>query len=156
MGVNLAYGSPGYLPRGQRGTSLVEAVVASALMGIGVVAALTAWDTASVSAAKALRLAWANCIVRSELDAILSAPYDAGGYAVPSPFDSDGTVQVAATGVRGGGGTPGDEQQVTVQAFDPQSKALLARVSALKARSLQGNKDMSSTLSDVRVGCPAR
>src|SRR2546430_13789710 len=47
-------------PRRQRGASLVESVVASALLGIGVVAGLTAWDTASMSANKAIRLAWAR------------------------------------------------------------------------------------------------
>jgi hypothetical protein len=137
----------------QRGVSLVEAVVASALMGIGVVAGITAWDTASLSAGKALRLAWGSCIVRSELDAVFAAPY-AGSYPVSSPFDADGTVQVTVADVPGRGG---EEQQVTVQAFDPQSHVLLGQLTALKASALAGNKSMDSyTLNDVKVGCPAR
>ncbi|HEY4028446.1 MAG TPA: hypothetical protein VGO86_18610, partial [Candidatus Dormibacteraeota bacterium] len=98
--------------------SLVEAVVASALMGIGVVGGLTAWDTASVSAGRAVRDAWASCIVRAELDAILSAKYAspnaAGGspYNVPPEFAADGTVRVTVvppSTARGGRGTPGED-----------------------------------------------
>jgi prepilin-type N-terminal cleavage/methylation domain-containing protein len=143
----------------QRGVSLVESVVASALMGIGVVAGLTAWDTASMSANKAVRLAWANCIVRSETDAILSAGYDPNGYAVPSPFADDHTVQVLVVPVplRDSAGTGwGDEQRVTVLALDPQSSAVLAQATVLKVRALAGGKDMSSTLTDGMLGCPAR
>src|SRR5437899_1052347 len=69
--------------RSQRGSSLVEAVVASALMGIGVVGGLTAWDTAETSAARAARIAWANSIVRSKMDGILSAEYP-DSYPVPA------------------------------------------------------------------------
>src|SRR5262252_9399635 len=81
--------------RGQSGFSLIEAVVASALMGIGVVGGLTAWDTAALSAAKAVRIAWANCIGRSEMDAILSSSYSAQSYNVPGTYRADGTLQVA-------------------------------------------------------------
>src|SRR5215472_96757 len=104
--------------RRQRGTSLVEAAVASALMGIGVVGGLTAWDTASMSAARAVRIAWANCIVRSEMDAVLSAQYQ-GSYDVPAPFGpvalgGDDTLHVDVTSQRGGA-----EQLITVKAYDP-------------------------------------
>jgi Tfp pilus assembly protein PilV len=141
--------------RGQSGTSLIEAVVAAALMGIGVVGGLTAWDTASMSAEKAVRLAWANCIVRSEMDAILSADYDGGGYPWPPAFEADGTMDVHVTPVRGSA-----EQLVTVTAYDPGSnrKVVLARVSALKASALAGDKSMddSGVVSDVSQGCPRR
>jgi Tfp pilus assembly protein PilV len=143
--------------RAQRGTSLIEAVVASALMGIGVVGGLTAWDTASMSAARAVRIAWANCIVRSEMDAILSAQYDTQGYNAPSPYglDGDDTVHVDVTSQRSGA-----EQLVTVTAYDPTSNhtVVLARVSALKASALAGGKSMDDggVLSDVALGCPQR
>jgi hypothetical protein len=137
-------------------------VVASALMGIGVVAGMTAWDTASLSAARAVRSAWANCIVRSELNAALASPWNDTFYAVPSPFDADGTVTVTIVPVttgRGAPGTPGQEQLLTVQAFDPQSRTLLAQATALKVRALQGRKDLNTQAgvrSDVMLGCPAR
>jgi Tfp pilus assembly protein PilV len=143
---------------GQRGASLIEAVVASALMGIGVVGGLTAWDTASVSAARAVRIAWANCIVRSEMNAILAEQYDADPndpYRAPSTFEADGTVHVSVTTLRGGA-----EQQVTVTAYDPTSAhtVVLAQVSALKASALAGDKsvDDGGVLSDVALGCPQR
>ena len=124
-------------------------------MGIGVVGGLTAWDTASMSAARAVRIAWANCIVRSEMDAILSAGYDPDGYNAPSPYDDDGTVTVAVTPERGGA-----EQLITVRAYDPTSdhKVVLAQVSALKASALAGGKSMDDggVLSDVALGCPQR
>src|SRR5215472_14613138 len=101
--------------RRQRGTSLVEAAVASALMGIGVVGGLTAWDTASMSAARAVRIAWANCEARSEMDAILSAQYQ-GSYDVPSAFSADDSLHVDVTSQRGGA-----EQLITVKAYDPTS-----------------------------------
>jgi Tfp pilus assembly protein PilV len=136
----------------QRGASLIEAVVASALMGIGVVGGLTAWDTASMSAAKAVRIAWANCIVRSEMDAILSAQY-AGTYDVPSQFATDGTVEVNVAQKRGGA-----EQLVTVKAYDPTSNhtAVLAQVSVLKASALAGKEPIDDPLKDVGQGCPLR
>ena len=130
-------------------------MVASALMGIGLVAGVTAWDTASVSAAKAVRMAWANCIVRSELDAALSSPW-ADHYA--TPFDADGTVKVVVVTVPARAGA-GQEQLLTVQAIDPQSGAVLAQATALKVLALQGRKDLNSqpgVISDVKLGCPAR
>jgi hypothetical protein len=137
--------------RGQRGASLIEAVVASALMGIGVVGGLTAWDTASMSAGRATRIAWANCIVRSEMDGILSEQY-AGSYDVPSPFDDDGTLAVTVTPVRGGA-----EQLVIVKAFDPTDhSAVLAQASALKASALAGSESDENPLTDVAQGCPKR
>jgi len=140
--------------RGQGGVSLVEAVVASALMGIGVVGGLTAWDTASMSAGRAVRDAWAACIVRAEVDAIMSAAYT-GSYAVPPEFAADGTVLVTVAAPPTGRG--GEEQMITVEARDPQSRAnVLARQTVLKSRALSGERVMTDTLGEVRLGCPAR
>ena len=146
----------------QRGASLVEAVVAAALMGLGVVGGLTAWDTASISAGKAVRIAWARCVVRGELQAILAAPFDdQGRYAVPPAFAADNTVTVTVSRVRGSGDgdtdAPGDEQQVTVTAFDPQStSSALAQSTALKTRALDGRTGIVAAQGDVTGGCPAR
>ena len=137
--------------RGQRGASLIEAVVASALMGIGVVGGLTAWDTAAMSAGRATRIAWANCIVRSEMDGILSEQY-ANTYDVPAAFAGDGTLIVTASPVRGGA-----EQLVTVRAYDPTDPTrVLAQASALKARALAGSESADNPLGDVAQGCPKR
>jgi Tfp pilus assembly protein PilV len=140
----------------QRGASLIEAVVASALMGIGVVGGLTAWDTASMSAAKAVRIAWANCIVRSEMDGILSAQYSTDPYAAPSTFAADDTVTVDVAPVP----NRRAEQVVTVKAYDPTSNhtIVLAQISALKPSALAGAKSMNDggVLDDVVRGCPQR
>jgi prepilin-type N-terminal cleavage/methylation domain-containing protein len=137
--------------RGQRGVSLIESVVASALMGIGVVGGLTAWDTASVGANRAVRIAWGNCIVRSELDGILSEQY-ASSYAVPSAFAGDGTLVVTVSPVRNGA-----EQVVTVKAYDPADPThVLAQASTLKAEALAGDESADNPLGDVAQGCPRR
>ena len=137
--------------RGQSGFSLIEAVVASALMGIGVVGGLTAWDTAALSAAKAVRIAWANCIVRSEMDGILSEQY-ASAYDVPAAFAADGTLIVTVSPVRSDA-----EQLVTVKAYDPADRThVLAQASALKSRALAGNESADNPLGDVAQGCPKR
>lgn len=135
----------------QRGVSLIEALVASALLGIGVVTGLTAWDTATLSAQKAVRQTWTHCIVRSQLDAILAAPWsESGDYPHPDLV----TVTVTPPSGRPTSGA-GAEQRVTVQARDPQTSQLI-QASVLKVRSLQGNKTMDGTVtSDVLVGCPA-
>lgn len=146
--------------RGQRGVSLVEVVVATALMALGVVGGLTAWDTASVSAGKALRLAWARCTVRAELNAVLAAPYDDHGfYPVPAAYGADGTLRIDTVQVRGGDDidTPADEQRITVTAFDPLSRSsALARATALKSRALGGSADIVAAQGGVVAGCPAR
>jgi Tfp pilus assembly protein PilV len=140
--------------RAQRGTSLVEALVASTLLAIGVVAGVTAWDTATISARTAVRQAWARCIVRSELDAILSARWQDDNYAAPPG------VTVTAPIVRGSAGSANEERLVTVVAKDPQSSVELARVSALKLRALEGQKSMGTLQddgvgTDVYRGCPS-
>src|SRR5215831_6356321 len=59
----------------QRGTTLVEALVAGTLLGVTAVVGLTAWDTAVVGAHQATHQAWARCMARAEMEAVLSAPY---------------------------------------------------------------------------------
>lgn len=133
--------------RAQRGASLVESVVASALLGIGVVAGLTAWDTASMSADRALRLAWGNCIARAELDELLAAPY-AGSYSDLPPY-----VRVTVTSLDS---RLGEEQKITVAALDPRDGSAVTQAVALKARVLSGGKALDSNNNDVLLGCPAR
>lgn len=143
--------------RTQRGATLIEALVASALLGIGVVAGLSAWDTAILSAQKGVRQAWARCVVRSELDAILAAPFDSSSYPAPPPqqtgSSTSSSVLVTVTNVRGNAGDIGEEQLVTVEALDRGTT--LFKVSALKLRATQGAAIVDSrVLNDMTSGCP--
>jgi Tfp pilus assembly protein PilV len=144
----------------QRGVSLIEALVASALLGIGVVTGLTAWDTATMSAQRAVRQAWARCEVRSELDAILAAPWsdDLSGYPSPDTRLVEVSVEWAGSAQypRATSGA-GAEQRITVEALDSQSRQVLFRAQALKVRALQGSKSMfnTGTTQDVTFGCTA-
>jgi prepilin-type N-terminal cleavage/methylation domain-containing protein len=134
----------------QRGVSLIEALVASALLGIGVVVGLTTWDTATMTASKAVRQSWARCTARSELDAVLAAPWsdDGSGYKTPSSH-----VKLQVTNVSRGA-PAGEEQRVTVSVVDPQSTQVLFEASALKVRALAGEKVMDGGVkSDIDVGC---
>jgi Tfp pilus assembly protein PilV len=136
----------------QRGVSLIEALVAAALLGIGIVTGMTAWDTATLSSQKAVRQTWAQCIVRSELDAILSAQWSDNTYATPDPSV---TVDVTLSPY-GSRTSAGLEQLVTVTARDPASQQPIYRASILKVFALQGTKSMNdqAVTSDVSIGCP--
>ena len=61
--------------RGQRGVSLVESLVAAALLGLTVMTGMTAWDTAIMSGRQAVHEAWARCVARAEMEAVLNAPF---------------------------------------------------------------------------------
>jgi prepilin-type N-terminal cleavage/methylation domain-containing protein len=142
--------------RSQRGVSLIEVLVAAALLGIGVVAGLTAWNTATLSANRAVRQAWAQCIVRSELDAILSMTWS-DGYTAPQPRNPQLHVDVLvkATFVRQG--TDPQEQLVTIVAREGAS-GVIAQASALKLKMLAGTKNPAEVTGqglDVDAGCPS-
>jgi hypothetical protein len=139
-----------------RGAALVEALVASAILGIVGLVGVTGWDAATTAAQKGVREAWARCVVRSEADAILAAPWSDQGY----PSSDPGLVQVSVQPQPGRPtGGPGAEQQILVQAFDPRGAGLLFQVTVLKVNALQGAKDMNNgtvvgSQGDVTVGCP--
>lgn len=139
--------------RGQSGTSLIEALVASALLGIIGMVGLTAWDTAIMSARQAVRHSWAQCLARSELDAILAAPYSNGPYPTPDQSLMRVSLQVP---IGGGTRNPGQEQRVVVSVLDPQSGDVVFQAAAIKLAALQGAKTMDDrVLSDITAGCPA-
>jgi Tfp pilus assembly protein PilE len=83
--------------RGQQGTTLVEALVAGALLGITAVVGLTAWETAVVGARQATQRAWARCMARAEMEAVLSAPYSNSNYYPPPPSVSGLPTTVTAS-----------------------------------------------------------
>lgn len=132
--------------RRQRGVSLIEALIASALLGVAVVVGITAWDTATVGAKAATRKAWATCTGRSEMEAVLASP--GAGYPSPLPYV---TIQTAPVP-----NYPG-LQQVTVSVNDPESKATLYNLSALKATQLDAGVSVStSQITSIPAGCPSR
>src|SRR5205085_330406 len=136
----------------QSGLSLIEALVASALLGIVAMVGLTGWDTAIMSADKAVRMAWAQCMARSELDAILAAPWSSTSYPSPDPK----VVVTLVPNPHLSSPGQGEEQLVLVRVFDPRSGDQLFQAAALKVVALHGDKPMDDTvMSDVRVGCPA-
>src|SRR2546421_984477 len=117
--------------RAQRGVSLVESLVAAALLGLTVVGGMTAWDTAILSGRQAVHQAWARCIARVEMEAVLNAPWDAGGktYRAPSPAVSVSVGKVA---------NEPELQQGTVTATGSSAKGGGYRLTAIKAQPLSG------------------
>ena len=135
--------------RGQSGQSLVEAVVASALLGIVVVVALTTMDAAVFGAKRAVRGAWAQCSVRQLANAIEASKWSTS-YSSQDPRN----VRVTVSGP-GGSPEPGDTQTVTVGAYDPDSGGFLYRVSFRRVAALQGADPLSDALPNLASGCPA-
>jgi Tfp pilus assembly protein PilV len=140
--------TPARRTKDQGGASLVESVVASALLGVTMVAGITAWDVATLSARTATRQARAACLGRAELEAVLAAPWSSSYPAPPS-------VSVQVRPAPGYPDLPG-LQQVTVTAVDPASRAPLYQVSALKARALSsgGQPLQGAALATLERGCP--
>jgi prepilin-type N-terminal cleavage/methylation domain-containing protein len=145
--------------RAQRGFSLVESLVASALLGIGVVAGLTAWDLATLSGENALRHAFGQCIVRSQLDAVLAMQWDSEGQYPKPSFPAAQLVRLdmqVDPARRDPISRAVVEQRVTVVARDLRVGSVLAQDSVLKASALGGSKALTDAgvPSDVVAGCP--
>lgn len=75
----------------ERGASLVEALVAVAILGIAIVAALTALSTGSLAVATVDQEATAQSLARWQLEEIKAAPYSAVYSAITQP---DYTISV--------------------------------------------------------------
>jgi len=136
--------------RRQHGLSLVEAVVAVALLGIGVVAGLTAWDTATRSAQVAAHRAWAMCVGRVEMEAVLATSGPGPG---PGPVDRNVKITVSPAVAA----SPGPLQAVTVTVNDPVSGSPIYSLSALKSTALSGagSPDVATISSAISRGCPS-
>jgi type II secretory pathway pseudopilin PulG len=141
--------STDFARRSQSGQSLVEAMVASALLGIVAVVALTTMDTATFAAKRGIREAWAQCSVRQLANAIEGSAWSTT-YGSQDPY-----VQVT---VSGPGGIPPSNatQTVTVAAYDPDSGQRLYRSSFLRVAALQGADPLVNALPNLASGCPAR
>jgi hypothetical protein len=127
----------------------VEAIVASALLGIAAVVALTALDTATFGAKRGVREAWAQCSVRQLANAIEGAAWSSG-YGSQDP-----QVRVTVSG-SAGNPAPNTTQVVTVGAYDPDTGRLLYSVSFLRVAALQGEEPVSNALPSLASGCPSK
>lgn len=124
----------------QRGVSLIEALIAAALFGITGVVGITAWDTAVVGARATTHRAWAQCMARGVMEAVLAAPWADGGYQT-----SLSRVNVTTQGLASG------LQQVTV-VVAPGSGGSGYTLIALKAQALAGSR--TPDYASIPTGCP--
>lgn len=122
---------------------MIEAMVAAMLLGIGVVVGITAWNTATLGAKEATRKAWATCVGRSEMEAVLAT----SGSGVPNPLPSNVDVQVSPAA------SPATLQTVTVTVMDPESHTPVYTVSALKSGILAAGPTPNTSL--IAGGCPS-
>lgn len=116
--------------RRQSGQSLVEPLVAAALLGIGVVAGLTAADAGTLGANRALGQQRALCVVRTETEYISSADWR----TPPSPYDT--SIAQGLTVVNEPGAIP-DLARITISYTDPRSQATYS-TTLLKSKALSG------------------
>ena len=128
--------------RAQSGQSLVDAVVASGLLGICVVAGIVAIDTASAAAAQATQEAWGSCAVRTELRAVLAADWSgSGSYNTPANVEVKAVSDPAIANL----------QDVTATAYDARTRNVLATASVKKAMRLSGTASVDAA--QVAAAC---
>jgi hypothetical protein len=133
----------------QSGQSLVEALVASAIVGLTLVGGVLAIDEIVIGARQVSHQAWAECMQRGEIEAVMSAPWsDDGAYPAPSH------VSVSATPLSGQGSQR--VQKVTVSVSDPDSGGVIARVppaSFFKAWVLAPSSGAEVDIGAIASGC---
>jgi Tfp pilus assembly protein PilV len=127
--------SNGRRGRAQTGQSIVEAAVAAAVLGIGVVTGLTALDTAIGGSKQATHQAWATCAVRAQAAAIEEAPWHpSADYLAMTNMSVTKDPSSTGTGA-------GELQVLNLLAKDPATSAPLASATVYKARALSSPKD---------------
>jgi hypothetical protein len=135
--------------RMQSGQSLVEALVASAIVGLTVVGGLVALDETVIGARQVSHQAWGECMQRGVIEAVLATPWsDAGRYPAPAH------ITISAASLVGQG--PQRIQQVTVAVSDPDSGSQIARVppvSFYKAWVLAPSVNAQVDVAAVTNGC---
>jgi hypothetical protein len=107
--------------RMQSGQSLIEALVASAIVGLTLVGGLVALDETVLGAHQVAHQAWAECMQRGAVEAVMAAPWSDNG-AYPTPAH----VTLTAASLSGQGSQR--IQKVTVAVSDPDSGFQIARV----------------------------
>jgi len=123
--------------RAQSGQSLVEVLIASMVLGLGIVTALTSLDTMLAGARVASEQAWATCAVRAEIGVVEAAAWDGG---VNYPTMANVTVVPSQTQP-----IEANLQSVEVTATDSRGRPLLT-ATVLKAHVLSGSGPPSSSL----------
>lgn len=104
--------------RRQSGQSLVEAVVASLVVGVAVVAGLGTLNATVIGARQVAVQAWAECMQRGEVEAVLAAPWSTG---YPAPAGVGVQVTAIATGAQAA-------EKITVTVSNPVTGGTIARV----------------------------
>jgi prepilin-type N-terminal cleavage/methylation domain-containing protein len=122
----------------QSGVTLVESLVASALLGITAIVAITAWDTAIGGARTASSQAWAHCVARVEMEAVLTS-------TSPPPSMSQVSVTVSPD-------PDSSLELITVSVTDATSQQTIYVLRALRARVLAGGPQVSS--GQLATACP--
>lgn len=103
----------------QSGQTLVEALVASMVVGIAVAAGIVTLNATVIGARQVAIQAWAECMQRGQAEAVVAAGWsDTGGYPAPSGV----SVQVAPVAGQAG------VQKITVGVANPSTGAGLAKV----------------------------
>ncbi|TMD55869.1 MAG: hypothetical protein E6I85_01980 [Chloroflexi bacterium] len=138
----------------QRGIALVEAVVALALLAIGVTVGLTGIETASAGAKEMVNRGRAQCMVRSESQYVALAPYvqpGAGRYAAPAQ-DRHGYLTAVPSAAVDASGTPlPGVESVTINYFDSATNSPVVQpVLMVKSQALSGG---SAGVGQVGAGC---
>lgn len=104
----------------QSGQSLVEAVVASLIVAITIVAGMTTLDATIMGARQVAVQGWAQCMQRGYVEAVTAAPWDAGG-----GYPASDHVSLSTTSVGAGA------ERITITVADPRSGGTIARVPAV-------------------------
>jgi hypothetical protein len=134
--------------RRQAAQSLVEVVVASAILGITVVVALETVDASIRGGQQVVSEAWAQCMVRETAGAIQQASW-ATQYPSPDP-----ALKVQVLVGPSGPPEPEDLQTIAIKALDPRSGSTLYSVSFLKSAALQGKDPVDAALPYLASACP--
>ncbi|HEX6348752.1 MAG TPA: hypothetical protein VF160_05100 [Candidatus Dormibacteraeota bacterium] len=124
--------------RAQSGQSLVEGVIASALIAIAVVAGLETLDAAVSGARLAASTAWSRCMARGELSAITASTWSDASYPAPAGVSAN----VVWTS------SDSQLQKVSVTVIDNNAQRIITSAypfQVYKSRALAGSNPISST-----------
>ena len=137
--------------RRQSGQSLVEALIASMVVGIAVVAGLETLNATVVGARQVAIQGWAECVQRGEVEAVVAAEWNpTGGYPAPPGV----TVQVSSPPAAGTGAQA--VQRITVTVADPRTGVPIARVqpvSLYKAAVVSPRSAPAYDVNAIATGC---
>ena len=131
--------------RHQSGQSIVEVVVASAILGLTVVVALQTIDASIGGGRQVVHEAWAQCMVRETAGAIQQAQW------APQYASRNRAVSITVAGPV----APARDavQTVTITVRDPDSGSTLYAASFFKAAALQGSIPVDAVPS-LESACP--